>query len=83
MDELLASLGYCIEDNAWDSDGRCTYGHDSDATSPYLRSLMLLLRPYGFTIDGNAIRTLRNQETGEIVELEPGGLIAPAIFFTT
>lgn len=73
MDEVLASLGYCVEDDAWDSDGRCTYSHDSDASSPYLRSLMLLMRPYGFAIDKIRIRALHNSDTGEIIELEPGG----------
>ena len=75
--DLMRDLGYCIEDDAWETDGRRTYSHDSDATAPYLRSLMLLLAPVGFALDQNRIRTLVNQETGELVELEPGGFDCP------
>lgn len=76
MEEILADLGYNMEDDSWDTDGRRSFSHDSDATAPYLRSLCLLLGPYGFRIDRNNIRTLRADD-GQIIELEPGGFECP------
>lgn len=74
MDEVLAELGYSLEDDSWGTeDGRRTYSHESDATAPYLRSMMLLMRPHGFEIHPTRIRSLYNLATGEIIELEPGG----------
>ena len=76
VQSILADLGYTIEDDSWNGeDNRRTYSHDSDATAPYLRSLVLLFSPLGFKLDRNQVRALRSKD--EIIELEPGGFDCP------
>jgi hypothetical protein len=71
--DLLLLHGYRLVDDACNQDGRRTYVHDSDATRTRFIRLGGVLRPLGWTIDETKLRSFLNSETGEVIEIEPGG----------
>ncbi len=73
LEDALTVLGYCPEDDAWETDGRRTYIHEDNATRAYLTTLRGILARQGWHRDANALRTFRHEASEQIIEIEPGG----------
>jgi hypothetical protein len=71
--DLLMSEGYRLAEDAWDADGRITFVHDDSADRSFVRDLARVLRANGWRPDNTRLRVFRNETTGELLEIEPGG----------
>jgi hypothetical protein len=71
--DLLIRQDYKLIDDAWSSQGRRTYIHDEDATREFIVGLAKVLRSVGWEAHPNILRAFRYSESGEIIEIEPGG----------
>ena len=71
--DSLIFHGYKLVEDAWDEFGRRTYVHDDDASRDYLGSLLRALRPDGWTKSQTELRAFAQTETGDVLEIEPGG----------
>ena len=70
---ILISLGYKLVEDAWENSGRRTYSHDDDVSRTEMANLKINLGSAGWIRDTNALWIFRQQESGEILEVEPGG----------
>jgi len=73
MEEVLTVQGYKLIDDAWDKFGRRTYQHNDDATRVHIKSLGMMLSGLGWNASSDTLRAFCNRETGELIEVEPGG----------
>jgi hypothetical protein len=74
LHDLLYRHGYRLIEDAWQTDGRRTYLHDDEsADRSFLTGLGRILRNAGWKPDTARLRTFRNDSTGELIEVEPGG----------
>lgn len=73
LSEILHGFCYSLEDDAWNTDGRQTYAHDENASKVYLKELGIALAREGFRPHPIKLRAFVCPETGEIIEIEPGG----------
>ena len=71
--DMLIADGYKLVEEAWDNLGRRTYQHDDDIDKASLRALLNLLRPLGWELDRHKLRAFRHADSGDEIELEPGG----------
>lgn len=73
LEDTLADLDYELVEDSWDEHGRRTYLNNDDVTRSHLADLEKVLRRLGWAKDLNALRTYRHENTGQIIEVEPGG----------
>lgn len=73
LDIILDTFCYQLEDESWDTDGRVTYSHDDNATKGFVKVLAMALAKHGFRRSKNDPRRFDRPESGEIIEVEPGG----------
>jgi hypothetical protein len=71
--EVLVRQGYKLIDDAWDTKGRRTYDHHDDATRDFIAGLARVLRSSGWEAHPELLRAFHRAESGEIIEIEPGG----------
>jgi hypothetical protein len=71
--DLLYNQGYRLAEDAWQDAGRMTFVHDDSADRSFVRDLARVLRANGWRPDNTALRVFRNEATGELIEIEPGG----------
>lgn len=73
LGNTIHALGYRPEDDSWETDGRRTYIHDDDADRSQIAAVKsALLQLGGWYRDTSELRLFRH-ESGEVIELEPGG----------
>lgn len=70
VEHVLLGMGYDLEDNSLDSDGRLTMSHGDDADSKFMRMCCKRLAEIGFVREGVFVF---KDDAGGIIELEPGG----------
>lgn len=80
LHDLLVSEGYRLVEDAWQKHGRKTYIHDEEATRDFIKQLAALLRPLGWKVDTSRLRTFTHRQSGEFIEIEPGGADATGHF---
>jgi hypothetical protein len=73
LDKLLRDHGYKLVEDAWVRHGRRTYMHGEDATRAFVTDLCAQLKSQGWKCDGSVLRCFRQDETKEMIEVEPGG----------
>jgi hypothetical protein len=73
VEHLLKELGYCVVDDAWQTEGRVTYLNDENADRQFLRDLQASLAGSGWARDEHRLRAFTCAATGELIEIEPGG----------
>jgi hypothetical protein len=73
IQDVLLDRDYRLVEDAWATHGRHTYLHDDDADHQYITNLTRLLRGAGWEVDRNKLRSFHHPQTGEIIEIEPGG----------
>jgi hypothetical protein len=71
--DLLVSQGYKLIEDAWGQYGRRTYLHDDDATRAHITNLARNLKCAGWEINRERLRSFNHCQTGEFIEIEPGG----------
>ncbi len=71
--QVLTAQGYRLVDDAWEARGRRTYFHEEDAARGRIMGLAESLRPVGWEVDKNKLRSFRHHGADEIMEVEPGG----------
>lgn len=73
LENILPHFCYDLEDDAWSTNGRRTYSNGDNATKEFLRVLGNALGREGWKRHPNKLRTFINENTNEIIEIEPGG----------
>lgn len=73
VDDVLASFGYKLAEDAWQEFARRSYVHDENATLDFMLALAKDLRPLGWIIHPDVLRAFSHPATGEMIEVEPGG----------
>jgi hypothetical protein len=74
MDAVLPHLGYKLVEDSWTVEGRKTYVSDEDTDREFLIDLDRTLAEYGWDKHKTRLRCFSNSHTGELLEIEPGGL---------
>ncbi|MBR0925724.1 hypothetical protein JQ561_03825 [Bradyrhizobium diazoefficiens] len=70
---VLEELGYRLEEDAWESQGRRTYSNSEDADRDLLKDLETTLAEYGWQKHPTILRASMNVKLGESLEIEIGG----------
>jgi hypothetical protein len=73
LHDYLNGHGYRLIEDCWEAAGRRTYIHDDNADRSFLLTLVGLLIALGWSLDKTRLRTLLNEQAGELIEVEPGG----------
>ena len=73
IEHVLNELGYRLEEDAWESDGRRTYSNSEDVDRDLLKDLEVILEGYGWIKHPNILRAFTNARRGESLEVEIGG----------
>jgi hypothetical protein len=71
--DLLIQQGYKLVEDEWDNDGRRTVSHNDDASGSQIANLKITLGSAGWVMDSNKLRSFYHANSGEMIELEPGG----------
>jgi hypothetical protein len=72
-EQMLRQFGYRLVDDAWNDQGRKTFLNSEDADFGFIKELEAALFDYGFKRHQTMLRSFRNDETGEFLEVEIGG----------
>ncbi|MEH2562432.1 hypothetical protein [Bradyrhizobium sp. AZCC 2289] len=72
-DDILIEQGYKLVEDCWESDGRLTYLHSENADRHFLSVLTRSLQSGGWTPNRAKLRSFNHAESGEFIEVEPGG----------
>ena len=73
LHDLLTAHGYKLIDDSWSFYGRRTYDHNDQATREFISGLEKQLRSLGWERHPTILRAFRHPDTGEVIEVEPGG----------
>ena len=71
--DILIEQGYKLIDDGWERNGRITYLHDENASVEQIRILKKHFENIGWKKDYDILWSFVHPDSGEIVELEPGG----------